>query len=143
MIKKKYDLADFITLFFLIVALAMSFVPVNPWTTGCPPNSEDCKVTYRFFSFFENSIGLVHSARPYFFAFMILFYIGTILSIVFLIFDKRLFLKIALSLSACVAALFIWPVPFSMYFGIGTTIIYLALFGLNFICDKKKEKPQE
>ncbi len=143
MIKKKYDLADFITLFFLIVALAMSFVPVNPWTTGCPPNSEGCKVRYRFFSFFENSVELIHSVHPGFFALMIMFYVGTILSIVFLILDKRLLLKIALTISACVMAFFMLPTSFSVYFGIGITTIYFALFVLNFFWDKKKEKQKE
>lgn len=143
MIKKKYDLVDFITLFFLIVALAMSFVPVNPWTTGCPPNSEGCKVRYRFFSFFENSVELIHSVHPYLFVLMILFYVGTILSIVFLILDKRLLFKIALIISACVMAFFILPISLSVYFGIGITIIYLALFVLNFFWDKKKEKQKE
>ena len=138
--KKNINWIKVISITLIVVTLVMSFVPVNPWSTPAPPEYE-VEPTYRFFSYAKNVFGLVSAGSSGAWAIFevisaLLFYIGSLVSLVFVIINKKLQFKITMLF--CV--MFLIPTSFpaltSTYYVIGAISVYLLIFLINYINDK-------
>jgi|GEM_PF-1520357 len=122
--KTNFDYVRIFTIAIMVIVLAMTFIPINPWST--PPQHSET-VSYKLYSFFENVVNAARSSYPFVVAFGILFYLATIAAIVFLLLNKRNIYLASLAIGMFCMTPFLYPLFLSMYFALGVILIYVVL----------------
>ncbi|MBE6136017.1 MAG: hypothetical protein E7181_01960 [Erysipelotrichaceae bacterium] len=115
--KKRFNTLNIVTIAVITLTLIMSFIPVNPWSTGGDPT---------YYSFCQRMVE-ANTRSPAFLVMGIIFYIASILVIVFIAFGKKAFYIASLGVATVGMSPFLARVLLINYFAIAVMVAYIAL----------------